>query len=252
MAGMMPEPEEEKAAPVDPELNKLVDDEGEDPNVSEDEQKAYEDFVLAGFALIYNKSGVRPEITSLLDSDLSDLRAIIDIPTEGAEGEAPAEGVEPPMAEAAPGTPPEAAPEQPAAESENDVLPIAATATIVVLQLMRISDETDRPDDAIVMHGGREIVEELAQVWSSQHKVELQQGELNHAFAMATDLYREAATAAGYVDEEQLKAVWSDIVEADKSGKLGEMLPEIDQINRLAAEDADAAPMGGESGGMQP
>lgn len=216
MAGMMPEqaaPEEEKP-PVDDRLKRLVDDDDETPNVDEAEQESYEDFVYAGFALIYAKNSVRPEVKSFLDKDPSDLRSVLDklISEEGEE--------------------PQFTP----------MLTVAATAVIIVLQLMRLADDSDRPDDAVIFHGGRAIVEELAQIYGGLNKQELTQGQVNEAFAMAADLYREAAADAGLVNEEALKAVWGQIVAADKEGRLGEVLPQLEEINKLAAEDADAAP----------
>lgn len=216
MAGMMPEqaaPEEEKP-PVDDRLKRLVDDDDETPNVDEAEQESYEDFVYAGYALIYAKNSVRPEVKSFLDKDPSDLRSVLDklISEEGEE--------------------PQFTP----------MLTVAATAVIIVLQLMRLADDSDRPDDAVIFHGGRAIVEELAQIYGAQNKQELSQGQVNEAFAMAADLYREAAADAGLVNEEALKAAWGQIVAADKEGRLGEVLPQLEEINQLAAEDADAAP----------
>lgn len=221
MAGMMPEqaaPEEEKP-PVDDRLKRLVDDDDETPNVDEAEQESYEDFVYAGYALIYAKNSVRPEIKSFLDKDPSDLRSVLDklIEEEDEDG-------------------------NPIEPEFTPMLTVAATAVIVVLQLMRLADDSDRPDDAVIFHGGRAIVEELAQIYGAQNKQELKQGEVNEAFAMAADLYREAAADAGLVNEEALKAAWGQIVAADKAGRLGEVLPQLEEINQLAAEDADAAP----------
>lgn len=208
MVGMMPESGPAKAGPVDESVKRLVDDEDEQPNVSGDEQAAYEDFVLAGFALIYNKGRVRPEIASMLDKDPSDLRAVLNEAEE--------------------------------LQNFTPMLAVAATAVIVVLQLMRVAGN-ERPADDVVFHGGRAIVEELAEIYAKIEKKELSQPDVNQAFAHAMDLYREAGTEAGYVNEEALKQVWNQVVAADKEGRLAEVSPELAKINELAAADADAA-----------
>lgn len=220
MAGMMPEAEEEKteATTADnsseeaKEAQSLVSDEGEEPNVSEEEQRSYEDFVLAGMALIYKGGRVRPEVLQMLDKDPSDLRAVL---TESEE-----------------------------LQQFSPMLAVAATAVIIVLQLMRVAGE-EKPSDAVIFHGGRALVEELAAIWSAHNKKQMSQSDVNHAFAQAADLYREAGTEQGYVNEEELKQVWGQVVAADKEGRLGEVAPAIDKINKLAAADADAAPVSG-------
>lgn len=223
MAGMMPEqgmadqamPDQGQAEAPKAEngdLKSLVSDDDQKPNVSEEEQAAYEDFVLAGFKLIYKQGRVRPEITQMLDKDPSDLRAVLDKAEE--------------------------------LQKFTPMLAVAATAVIVVLQLMRVAGD-EKPDDTIVFHGGRAIVEDLAGIQAKQQGKELAQGEVNQAFAHAMDLYREAATQAGYVNEDALKQTWNQVVAADKEGRLGEISPELAKINELAAKDADAAPMSG-------
>ena len=72
-------------------------------------------------------------------------------------------------------------------------------------------------------------------------RAQIDEDGANKAMLMAADLYREAAASKGLVDEEALKAAFDEVVTADKEGRLGEVLPELDQVNKAAAMDAEAA-----------
>lgn len=212
MAGIAPQP-----ASQGPE--ELADEES---NVSPEEQEQYDDFVAASLALIYDQqegdvegasAQVRPGIMELLDDDLSDLNAILKIEPSELAAAAEQQGVDPARFQA--------------------LTAIGATAVVIILQLMELAGD-ERPADAVVVHGGAAVVEELAEIWIRKNQAELTEDEVHKAFTIAADLYREAALDAGLVDENALKAEFEMVATADREGRLGEISPELEGINRAA------------------
>lgn len=184
--------------------------EADDSNVSPEEQEAYDDFVLAAFALIYEKEAVRPNILKLLDEEPSDLMAVL-----SGVGEV----------------------------EFTPTVAVAATAVVIIMQLVEIAG--DEPiSDEVLFNGGAEIVEELVDI-SSRMGNEFTEDETNKAFLQAADLYREVAASAGLVDKAELAGLFEEVAAADREGRLGEVLPELDKVNQAAALDAERAAEGG-------
>jgi hypothetical protein len=213
--------------------DEVGDEEGLSPNVSPEEQKQYEDFVLACMALIYTKapaqSGdqgqqddqgqggdqqqaaqqpdqggaqVRPGILKLLDNDPSDLRGILKADE---------------------------------LKQFSPLVAIAATTVIVVIEVQKLGKGTpDQPADDIVMHGFAAIIEELAQIWMTRNKQQLSEDDVHKALSMGGDIYREVAADAGLLDENALKDQFSMLVKADKEGKLADISPDLAGINKAA------------------
>jgi hypothetical protein len=186
---------------------------GEDPppNVTPAEQQAYEDFVKHGLALIYGGGKVRPAILELLDENPKDL---IDAPE---------------------------------LKDFTPSVALAATATVVVLELVRRAGDR-RPDDAIVLHGGKALLEDLAHLAGEAKIHDFTQEELNRSFYLACDLYRDAAAGSGLIDLSQLKAEFEEVKAADAEGRLGALFAGQAPADRRTAPPA-AAPATGRGGG---
>jgi hypothetical protein len=223
MAGIAPQPQDDQAQP-DPTQqapdqqqapddsqpqqgpDEVGDEEGLSPNVSPEEQKQYEDFVLSGMAIIYQRSPdgkqgqVRPGILKLLDNDPSDLRGIL-----GAKE----------------------------MQQFSPLVAIAATAVIITVQIQKLAAE-EKPTDDVVMHGGAAILEELAEVWMRRNHQQLGEDDLHKALSMAMDIYREVAADAGLINEGALKDEFQRLVQADKQGKLADISPDLAGINQAA------------------
>lgn len=203
----------------------------DESNVSPEEQELYDTFVKKGSELIYTKDGkINPDV-------LAALNVKDDTPDQGAP---PAPGAAPPEAmapagqdQAAPGAPPDQAqgqaPDQPPPKSNVHIVALANTAFQIVKKLDESSREqgTDIPDD-ILMHGGTEIVEELGQVARAAGIHDYSSEELSGALYQAIDLYRSEAIKTGRTSEDTLKAQFGQLDEADKAGKLGDILPGFD------------------------
>lgn len=168
-----------------------------EPNVSPEEQAAYEQFVEAGIALIYGGGEVRPGILQLLDNDPADLIAVL--------------GDNVPELK----------------ERFSKVVALAATTVIVVLEVVRNLPE--KPDGAILMHGGKAILEDLAELAEQAGQEEFTQDELNTAFLHAVDIYQAVGTEEGFVDKENASQEFAEILNAQEQGQLDKVLPGLER-----------------------
>jgi hypothetical protein len=82
-------------------------------------------------------------------------------------------------------------------------------------------------DDAVVMHGGIALLEELAEVAEAAKVHDYSEDELQAATYRAMDLYREIGEQNGRVDPDALKQQFGEIVDADKRGDVQSVLPQI-------------------------
>jgi hypothetical protein len=124
--------------------------------------------------------------------------------------------------------------------SEDPKMNLAHTAVGIVLHLhesARKSGTQISPD--VLFHGGIEIVEDLANIARIARIHDYDQDELEGATYLALDMYREQATQRGLIDPEALKAEFNSVVEADRAGKIDELLPGISKYNPTEEEMAD-------------
>lgn len=109
--------------------------------------------------------------------------------------------------------------------------PIENLANTAVQITIAVEDSAEaggvQLDDAVVMHGGIAILEELAEVAEAAKIHDYSEDELQGATYRALDLYREIGQQTGKVDPEALKAQFGEIVEADKRGDVQSVLPQI-------------------------
>lgn len=185
MAGMLSAEQVDPNAAEDPTV--VADEEGQEA-VTPEEQAQYDQFVKLGMSLVGDKG---EDILDLLDEDPTDLREILG-DTELLQEPTPA-------------------------------VALAATTVIVVLEAINRSPE--RPSDDVIMHGGKELLEIIADLGADAGVHDYSQEEMNQAWLHGQDLYREAATSEGLVDQDAVKAQFDDIVTADKEGRLNEVVP---------------------------
>lgn len=166
------------------------------PNVSPEEQAAYDAFVTDGLELIYAGGKVRPGIVQLLDEDPSDLIAVLG--------------------------------DSEAFDNFSPVVALAATAVILTLQVVKASKR--KPAGEIVLHGGKELIEELADMSAKTGLRRYSQDDLNRALLVAMDLYRMTAGAQGLIDRKALTEDFDEIVRADRQGRAADLLPGIERF----------------------
>jgi hypothetical protein len=182
------------------------DEPDQQPNVTPEEQAAYDKFVKHALMLMYGGGQVRPGILHLLDNDPKDLIQII--PTLQGHGVSP-------------------------------IIRLAATAVVVTMQTVR---DTSEQDGAIILHGGKAILEDLAEISQKAGIHDYSDAEVNEAFRVGADLYREAGQTEGLVNLNEAKDEFQQIVTADKSGKLGDVLPPLQQVNDAVAAQQQQQP----------
>lgn len=189
-----PNPEMPGAPPAPDESRVPDDDEGE-PNVSPEEQEAYEQFVANGMEVLYGgeEPGVRPDILQRL-------------------------------------------------RESSDPLENLANTSVWLTTMLETSAESNgaQLDDAVVFHGGRAMFEELIEIADAAKIHDYQEKEIEGAWYRALDLYRETATEQGRIDPEALKEQFNTIEEADRQGRMGDVLPGLS--SEAAPGKAPAAP----------
>lgn len=184
------------------------EEEGEEqPNVSPEEQAAYDEFVKNGYRLLYDEKGnVRPGIIDLLKQSGG-----------GDAGQPQQQG----------GT------DAITAENQGPVAALANAAVTVVIQLVQSGKESGAAiPDEVIAHGGMAIMEDLATIAQGEKIHDYSPGEMDASFVKATQLYYNAAKARGLIDdEENLKQEFAQIKAADAEGPeaLDKVLPGVGQ-----------------------
>lgn len=194
--------------------------EGQEPATPE-EQQLYEQFVTQAMDVIYppdQKGQVSPQIMADLKGQLDGKAAQL------------FEGAEPPLA----GTP------------QDNVAATAVVLTIVIdgaLGYSKVARESDQqsqqmppeqqsgegaPDmNAVLLHGGKAIIEELVEVAEAAKIHEFSEQDMEGIVYRAMDLYRVASENSGNpgYDKAGLTREFEGLVQADREGKLSSVLP---------------------------
>lgn len=110
--------------------------------------------------------------------------------------------------------------------SENPMMNLATTAVTLITGLVESAKKAGQPiPEDVLYHAGVEIVEELAEIAEADKIHEYSEEEIEQAFYLGLDLFRQS----GLLDEEQLKQGFETIKQADQEGRLGEVLPGIEE-----------------------
>jgi hypothetical protein len=175
-----------------------------------EEQEAYDEFVKTAYGMMYEGGEVKPEILKFLDEDPSDLIAVLGSPEE--------------------------------LQQFSPIVALAATAAIITL---KTCEQTGEKDGTIILHGGQEILEDVAEIARNAGIRDYSEEEMSEAFRMGADLFREAGAEQGIVNLDEAKSEWGEITAADKEGRLGEVIPQFkgmeDQPPPVEEEPVDGA-----------
>lgn len=113
--------------------------------------------------------------------------------------------------------------------SKEPVMNLAITAVTIVTGLRDSAKKAGQPiDQDVLFHAGVAIIEELAEVAEAAKIHDYSDKDEESALYLALDMYRSAGEQSGDVDKEALTQQWGQIVEADKQGRVGEVLPGIE------------------------
>jgi hypothetical protein len=197
IAGESEGPDKDVAVAGDP---SVVPEDGEESNVTDEEQAAKDAFVEQGFALMYDGGQVNPYILKLLDDDPTDIREIFGevLPLDDDMW-----------------------------ATEGPVIALAATAVVIVLEVLRRMGPENQPEGDIIFHGGKEILEDIAEIARVAKKREYTPEELGEAMRKGADLFREAASQEGMIDLDAATAEFDEIVQADREGRINDILPQL-------------------------
>lgn len=193
MDGLLDDP---RALDQPADASDTVPDEQGEPATPE-EQAAYEEFVKTGYDLMYAGGKVNPGVMKMLDEDPSDLIAALGDSDEFKQF--------------------------------SPVVALAATAAIITI---KTCEKTGEKDGAIILHGGKAILEDLVEVAGKAGIRDYSEEEMGQAFHMGADLFRQAAEAKGLVDMDQAKQEWGEITTADKEGRLGDVIPQLKGVEQ--------------------
>jgi hypothetical protein len=116
------------------------------------------------------------------------------------------------------------------AGSDNPIMNLATTAVSVAKGLVDSAKKagTKIPGE-ILYHAGVAIVEELAEAAEAFKIHVYSEEDIEQAFYQALDMFRSAGMETGDVDGEVLKSEFEQIKQADAEGRLGEVLPGIEE-----------------------
>ena len=110
---------------------------------------------------------------------------------------------------------------------------LAAAATVIVDRVFTSAKENGKDFAAdILLHAGKEILQDLAELAQKSGIHDYTQDELDGAFYAAVDQFR--ADHQGMIDQNAAKGELQQLQQADQQGKLGQMLPGIEKFKAPA------------------
>jgi len=127
--------------------------------------------------------------------------------------------------------------------------PVEGLASAVVLVVTRLQDSAEKagrkigPD--VLMHGGKELLEDLANLAGKAKIHDYNDDELQGAMFRALDLFREMQMKQGKIDKSAVERDMNMLVEADKSGRLAKNNPGLAQYSEAVAKAKTAGAANG-------
>lgn len=117
--------------------------------------------------------------------------------------------------------------------------PIDTLAQTTVWLVMMVEQDAERNNmhisDDVLMHAGREIMEQLIEVSEALGLHEFKEAEIQGAWYNALDMYREAnSDEGGRFNPEEAASAFEALDEADKEGRADEVLPGFSQMSERA------------------
>lgn len=119
----------------------------------------------------------------------------------------------------------------------NPVEGLANTLVSVVGRLEGSAKESGTPISGdVILHGSGEILEGLVEMSEKAGLHDFSEEDMESAFFMAADQYRNLKQEAGELPEEQLKADFQSILQAEGAGTLNDVLPGVEEYAQRAPQ----------------
>lgn len=118
--------------------------------------------------------------------------------------------------------------------------PVESLATTTVLVVSRVKDSADKegidiPGD-VLFHAGMEVLQDLANLSAQAGIHEYGQDEKEAALYQALDTYRDMMEQSGKLDSAAMQRDWDMLMQADKAGRLDEVLPGASKLAERAQQ----------------
>lgn len=117
--------------------------------------------------------------------------------------------------------------------------PVQGLATTTVSIVSRLNDSARQKGVEIsadvLLHGGIEILQDLADTSEKAGIHKFTPDEVQSATYKAMDLARETFTSKGELDPNAMKQEFAGLVQADKAGKLNQIVPGLDKAQPMGA-----------------
>lgn len=123
---------------------------------------------------------------------------------------------------------------------EGDGSPIEGLASTLIGVVSRLEDSAEEAGTPIsgdvVYHGGVELLEQLAEMSSKAKLHDYSEEDMESALFMALDQYRQMRQQQGKLPEDELKADFNSILQAEQAGNLDQALPGIEEYAARASQ----------------
>jgi hypothetical protein len=111
--------------------------------------------------------------------------------------------------------------------------PVDGLANTTAMVMMRLEDAGERqgkkfPPD-VMLHAGVEVLEDLADLAGQAKIHKFNEEEIQGATYQALDIYRATRQKQGKLDMPAIQQDFQQIMEANKAGQLGELLPGVEE-----------------------
>lgn len=124
---------------------------------------------------------------------------------------------------------------------ERAVEALADTTAMVVMRLEDSAAKKGRPlSPDILMHGGKEVLEDLADLSARIGIHDYTPEEIEAAVYRAMDEYREVRGKQGGLNQEAINQEFQSVLAADREGRLGELIPGLEARTKPAAAERRA------------
>jgi hypothetical protein len=108
----------------------------------------------------------------------------------------------------------------------NPIHGLAATSVMIVSKLVESARQNGKEiDPDVIMHGGTEIMSSVAELAKAAKIHDFTPDEQEKAFYAAADMYTDQQAKNGTLDKRAFARDAQTLIQADKAGKLDEVLP---------------------------